>query len=431
MTRALIAARKSTKVDGHEGHSLHTQDEQARAFCERLGWEVVGAAKDTISGRVAPVDRKSLGRWLSEPERFDVVVAYASDRLSRGDQQDWTRIEHWATEQGKALVIVDGSTGVRYPARDDSDFWQWTALKRQAGREWDAIRERNLRSQAALVASGAVTGSPPFGYRISGPKYAKVFEPIPAEAALVRETFRRVNAGESLNSVAAWLSQVSGRSFGATGVHVLINNWAYAGRVERGGQAYMTCPAIVTADELVAAQRAMRSRAKHPGGRPSVNGPALMILTCGECGKRMYRAGNAARGKHGYYCVGKHRFGVPMDAADSAVLAILTASTEPEMVRQVIPGRDYRGEAEALRRDRFQALQRDDIEAVVALTAQIKEVEAREPEPDRAELKPTGRTVGEAFAAMSREETRAELRAWEIVAWPDGRLTLRSPWRKP
>jgi site-specific DNA recombinase len=101
MTRALIAARKSTKVDGREGYSLHTQDEHARAFVERQGWEVVGVASDTISWRVAPIDRKDLGTWLAEPHRFDVVVAYQTDRLSRGNEEDWTRIEHWATEHDR------------------------------------------------------------------------------------------------------------------------------------------------------------------------------------------------------------------------------------------------------------------------------------------------------------------------------------------
>src|ERR1700722_10505645 len=119
--RALIPARKSTKVDGGEGHSLDTQDERAREFCKRQAWEVAGVARDTVSGRVAPIDRKSLGAWLAKPESFDVIVAYRSDRLSRGPDTDWSRIETWAADHGKTLCLVDGSTGIRYPARDDSD----------------------------------------------------------------------------------------------------------------------------------------------------------------------------------------------------------------------------------------------------------------------------------------------------------------------
>src|SRR6185437_16916662 len=119
--------------------------------------------------------------------------------------------EHWATEHGKMLVVVDSSTGVRYPARDDSDYWQWTAMKRQAGREWYEIRERNLRSQAALVRDGAVTNRAPFGYRITGQKYAKTLEIVEREAALVREVFRLVTDGIPLSAVAEWLTEETGR----------------------------------------------------------------------------------------------------------------------------------------------------------------------------------------------------------------------------
>lgn len=69
--RAIIAARKSNEADtaSGEGIGLDTQDEHSREFCERLGIEVVGVARDVISGRVAPIDRKDLGAWLSDPAK--------------------------------------------------------------------------------------------------------------------------------------------------------------------------------------------------------------------------------------------------------------------------------------------------------------------------------------------------------------------------
>jgi DNA invertase Pin-like site-specific DNA recombinase len=96
--RAIIAARKSNKVDSAtgEGIGLDTQDEKSREFADRLGITVVGAARDTISGRLAPIDRPDLGSWLSDPAKralFDVVIAYRADRLSRGEDTDWSRIE--------------------------------------------------------------------------------------------------------------------------------------------------------------------------------------------------------------------------------------------------------------------------------------------------------------------------------------------------
>lgn len=437
--RALIAARKSTKPrvakgqspsarQPQEGQSLHTQDEYSRRFCEHLGWQVAGVAKDTISGRVAPIDRKELGSWLAEPTRFDLVVAYRSDRLSRGDQEDWTRIEHWATEHRKTLVMVDSATGVRYPARDDSDYWQWQAAKRQAGREWDEIRERSLRFQDALVRKGAFLGRPPWGYEIVGDYYSKRLEPLAADALLIRQIFARVTAGESLDSVAAWLT-TQGRTADQTFIGRVIMNWKYAGRMERNGQHYGDCTPIVTADELAAAQRAMKSRATKRGGRPPKDEPPLMVMTCGleGCGKRMYRAGG--RGGYRYWCIGAHKFSLPAELAERAVRRIVETSTEPEMVVEIVRGRSFKGDVERLKRDRRQALEREDIEAVVEISKTIQELEARDDEPDHPEPKPTGRTIGQAYAALTRDELRVKLRQWEIIAYPDGRLRAEAPWK--
>ena len=90
---------------------IDTQDEKSRAFCERAGITVVHVAADTKSGTVAPWDRKHLKPWVTDPEKmrgYDAIVAYKTDRLSRGTQEDFTRIEFWATSNGKRLIIVDG-----------------------------------------------------------------------------------------------------------------------------------------------------------------------------------------------------------------------------------------------------------------------------------------------------------------------------------
>jgi DNA invertase Pin-like site-specific DNA recombinase len=90
------------------------QDEKSRAFADRLGMTVVGVARDTISGRLAPIDRPELGAWLCDPAkraRCNVVIAYRADRLSRGDDTGWSRIETWAADAGKVQILVGGSTG--------------------------------------------------------------------------------------------------------------------------------------------------------------------------------------------------------------------------------------------------------------------------------------------------------------------------------
>ena len=171
--RALIAARLSKlQRGGQQGIGIDTQDEKSRAFCEREGMIVVGVVADTKSGTVAPWDRKNLKPWVTEPEKmalYDAVVAYKTDRWSRGTQEDFTRIEFWATQHGKRLIIVDGP---QYPARADkfdSDYWQWQAEKMAARREWELGRERVARATDALRRENKFAGRIPWGYVTEGP----------------------------------------------------------------------------------------------------------------------------------------------------------------------------------------------------------------------------------------------------------------------
>src|SRR5260370_39348186 len=152
--RALIAARLSKlQRGGQQGIGIDTQDEKSRAFCEREGMIVVGVVADTKLGTVAPWDRKNLKPWVTEPEKmamYDAVVAYKTDRWSRGTQEDFTRIEFWATQHGKRLIIVDGP---QYPARADrfdSDYWQWQAGEMAPRPGWGVGRGRGLRAPGAL-----------------------------------------------------------------------------------------------------------------------------------------------------------------------------------------------------------------------------------------------------------------------------------------
>jgi hypothetical protein len=99
---------------------------------------------------------------VTDPEKialYDVVVAYKTDRYSRGTQEDFTRIEFWATQHGKRLVIVNGP---QYPARADRfDSATSTATTRyqpgrRAARRPDRGQQLPVRSRqpaASLHAS--------------------------------------------------------------------------------------------------------------------------------------------------------------------------------------------------------------------------------------------------------------------------------------
>lgn len=413
--------------------SLDTQDQHAREFCERLGFQIAGVARDTITGRVAPMDRKELGDWIKHrSHEFDAIVTYKTDRLSRGEDTDWSRIETWAADNRKTLIVVDANDGIRYPSRSDSDYWPWVAMKREAAREWHSIRERNVRSQTALTAKGSYQGRTPFGYIMTGETYARTLVSHPVEAPIVREIFDRTIKGESTRKVAQWVTEMTGQEWGSHRIRRTIENWIYTGRVERNGAQYMTVPGIVTVDELMRANAAMASRSKKDaGGRPSIVEASLLVPLCGVCQRKMYRSTSTMRYYHARadkYVTIDCQASYPCDPVDSVVIQILYGSTEPEKETRVIPGIKYTARIEELKRDRRAALDREDMEAVMAITQQLQDL-PKEDSPDTVEHVETGRTVGEVYAAMTRTELRRALREWTVTVHANGKLEVKSPWR--
>ena len=84
--RAAIYSRVSTASQAEEDKtSLSEQTADMEAYCERHGYEIVERYQDVGSGQKK--DRAQFQRMLADARqgRFDTIVCWKSDRLSRGD----------------------------------------------------------------------------------------------------------------------------------------------------------------------------------------------------------------------------------------------------------------------------------------------------------------------------------------------------------
>lgn len=283
--RLLLAARLSSKqAKGQEGIGLETQDERSREWAQHQGHEVVAVAAGTAKGTIAPWDRKYLRKWLTEPEltgSYDGILCYATDRLSRGDQEDFTRIESWATERGKCIVIAGGGGGIMYPARNDSDYWQWAATKREANRELENIRERTARAIGKLHDDGKLCGKAPWGFAITGPKYNRALTPTAQGAQYVPEAFQRIADGQTLPVVAVWLTGKTGRTWYPRSVAQVIRHRAYRGEYPMSsGRFTHECPALVTGDLWRRANASLDARpSSRRGQRNDLAGAGAAVLS--------------------------------------------------------------------------------------------------------------------------------------------------------
>jgi DNA invertase Pin-like site-specific DNA recombinase len=386
--RLLLAARSSRKPrkdgDGpgpEQGLGIETQDERAREWAEREGHVIVDVAADVRSGSVPPWDRPNLRPWVacgcdwcknqdgkrgvpdkkrvydsSRITRFDGILAFKVDRLSRGDDQDFAFIEGWASHHGKKLVIVDGP---QFPSRGDSDYWQWAAQRREAFKELENIKERAARGRKKLTENKAMIGKPPFGLEVTGAKYHKTIAPTDQGRELVPEAFDRVISGESMGRVARWLTEQTGRRFNRKSIRDLVYCATYVGeRRNAEGRTVLTCePLLVTPDgkpdwgRFRAAQKMLST---HPRQGPRASDALLSgLLRCAGCGAKMFRHTTTTAGKKYLYYVcdsAACRAAVRLDFAEAAVDAIITKTQDrPVVDYRLVPGDDHEAEKQAVR----------------------------------------------------------------------------------
>ena len=445
--RVVIAARLSVlQRDGREGLGIETQDKLAREWCDHESLIVVETAADTKSGTSAPWDRKNLRPWVTKPEKmaqYDAIVAYKMDRLSRGTQEDFTRIEHWAVEHGKKLIIVNGP---QFPARpgNESDYWQWHAEKRAARTEWESGRERIMRARTELQEQGKLVGRPPFGYDVMGEKYNRKLVKN-ALGKWVKRIFDKYLKGGTLNGIAAWLNakgvptgngqKTTGWS--ATGVRNILLNPTYIGRhcekekdsktgkyTGRYGKMIHRCDPLVDASVFRQVGEILANKPKR--GPRTENSPMLSgALDCMLCGVApMYRQPPHEKDAtyYRYYrCAGKMPLrrstchnNVRGDILESIVSARMALMTEPMMKRERVSSHDFTAEElenvqydlEHLRaqykgrpREEFIARQTELLNDEERLTAELKEAG-----DDGWKDVPTGETYAEKWARLPDKE---------------------------
>ena len=351
--RVIIAARLSRKLrkgdaaDGRDGIGIETQDQRSQEFAQREGYTVVATVPDTKSGTVPPWKRKNLSKWVTDPAllaRYDAILAYDTDRVSRGRDTDFAEIEAWAGQHGKRIIIVNG--GFQYPMRDgnESDFWQWTATKRRARSEWETIRERSIRAQRAILASGKHVGKFPYGYTLAGGKYAKDMSATAEGKRLVPEIMRRVwQERQTLGEIALWLEGVTGQRWYPRTVGTIVRNETYSSGehvVTLDGETFtLTCEPLCDAESQRRAIAELDRRPKRGAPRPEGRALVAGSLYCPRCAGNgrvspMYRI--KAHSGFAYRCTGRgsvsERKGCgamfSLSAVDALVHEAMTQSTE-------------------------------------------------------------------------------------------------------
>ena len=429
--RVIIAGRLSRKVTDRDQTGFDSQERESVRWAQANGHDVVAVVADFKSGRSGLEARKTLRPWVTEPDqlaRYDGIVALKVDRLTRGDRAETTKLEDWAREHGKSLLIAGAD--VHFPS-EGTDGIAWDLMLRMAHQEWLNTSERYRRMQRTLADAGHLVGNVPFGYRSvrngGGHKTAELDpELVPSLLGMIKRSLD----GKSLTEIADWLDSegipaVRGGQWSAKSVSQILRNEILHGRhkitLKTDGEPRTFTHNVEPVIDLATFRRLQDKLDNRPGRRGPTSGDVAFltnIAQCGICGAPMYRHYSNNRRADGsvqrisyYRCNGQPpkqrstcRNMVRADWLESEADEMISVIHGDRKVieRTVVPGNGHDDAIEQIDQDIRDldpdAPDYDDQHA--ALRAERRLLQALPTEPDRIIERPTGMTVRELWATL-------------------------------
>ena len=300
--RAAIYARVSDKSqDGEDKTSISEQTGEMEAYCEGKGLTITARYQEV--GRGWSKKRPEFQRMLADArkERFDVIVCWKSDRLSRGMYPAAALMEVVEAHQIRLEAVMD--------AIDMKTFGLMAAIGKI---ELDNFRERSTLGKRGTAKQGRVpTGRLPYEYSIGDDGRAEVIE---EQAEAVRRIFRMyVDEGMGSYSIAVRLTeegiptQTGKLLWLQSRVHHILGNAAYTGTWLYGRYRHVSTedgmkihdqpqdtwieipiPQVIDDETWERAQALKKQRSRKAKRNTRVLYLLQHLLRCGECGHNFH-----------------------------------------------------------------------------------------------------------------------------------------------
>lgn len=314
--KAAIYARVSSAIQAQEDKtSIDEQIAEMEAYCVKKGLQIVARYQEV--GKGWSKNRPEFQRMLADARegRFDTIVCWKSDRLSRG------------MYPAAALMEIVEAYRIGLEAVMDAIDMKTFGLMAAIGKiELDNFRERASLGRRGAAKQGRIpTGSIPYAYRIGEDGKPEVVED---QANVVRQIYRMyVNEGLGVASIRGWLTNegippaAGGREWSKTIIHRILSNTAYKGvwrfgktkhvSTESGRRIYeqprdswidVPFPSLVDEDIWNRAQELKKKRIQRSKRNTKAFYLLQGLLRCSECGHRFTaiaqrRSSNRRNGK--------------------------------------------------------------------------------------------------------------------------------------
>ncbi len=302
MNRAAIYARVSDKSQAEEDKtSIAEQIGDMEAYCESKGLTITARYQEV--GRGWSKKRPEFQRMLADARkgRFDAIVCWKSDRLSRGMYPAAALMEVVEAHQIRLEAVMD--------AIDMKTFGLMAAIGKI---ELDNFRERSTMGKRGTAKQGRVpTGNLPYAYRIGDDGRPEVIE---EQAEVVRRIFDMyVREGMRAYSIAVRLTDEgipthSGKTLWLQSrVHHILGNATYTGTWVYGKYRHVATedgmkihdqpkdtwieipvPQVIDDETWKRAQKLKKQRSIRAKRNTKVLHLLQHLLRCGECGRNFH-----------------------------------------------------------------------------------------------------------------------------------------------
>ena len=299
--RAAIYARVSDKSqDTEDKTSISEQISDMKAHCERRGLTITARYQEV--GRGWSKNRPEFQRMLADAKRgrFDTIVCWKSDRLSRGMYPAAVLMEVVEAYRIELEAVMD--------AIDMKTFGLMAAIGKI---ELDNFRERASMGKRGSAKQGRIpTNNVPFGYRLAEGRRAEIVE---SEAEIIRRVFHMyVREDMGAPAIAKQLTAEGvptprdvGRWYDRTvtrilGLEAYKGTWIFGKRrhvaTENGMRRYdrpeeewveVPFPAVVDEEIWDLAQEVKKRRLTHSGRNTKIFYLLQHLVRCAECGYLM------------------------------------------------------------------------------------------------------------------------------------------------
>lgn len=298
MRRAALYIRVSTLEQAQEGYSVGEQRERLIAYCKAQDWLIADIYVDGgYTG--SNLNRPGIQKLMSETEKFDVVLVYKLDRLSRSQRDTLYLIEEIFRPNKVDFVSMQESFDTSSPF--GKAMIGLLAVFAQLERE--QIKERTWMGRVARAKTGLHHGG---GHIPIGYEYEDGHLVInPYEAEQVRKIYEWYLSGSSLKAItdklqdAGYTNKYSSYNSWSS-VRNILENETYIGRLHFGDVVVDHAhEAIITEEQFNAAQILRGKRREQFGSHAFQSKHVLTgLLFCGHCGGRYYLRNT---GKYSYY----------------------------------------------------------------------------------------------------------------------------------